>query len=291
VMATTNFQKLLLLLGILLVATNAKNFRGNDDSTTTTPPSKIHPFDILPNKMTELNWDPVRIDEFVRNHWETDKTFLGKPKNDRPPTLSTSCLHTAAWIVQGLLELQTRPNVYVGLWRRTPDENLVVYDNTHNPAERTPGPAIQAMKNFINSRPADEDIVLQVDMYQIRPTPSPTYVDHHFAMHVYDGQVNVYHNWVGVFNLIDWMSKPETHKMRYPMPIDTWFDLLEKALTYTEDEEANRVRYEAIWKLFGITDTFVFGEKKDMDPIVSRLSYPWLMSYITHWPSPPKSNE
>jgi len=280
---TTTAQKLLfgfLLLSVVLVTANSKDFLGNNQPTS---PAPVHPFDILPNKLQELEWDDQRINEHTRKYWDEERSFMGRPRNNQP-TLSTSCLHTAAWIVQGLLELEKRPNMYIGKFKKLQDENLVVYDNTARPAERLPGPAIQSMRKFIESRPSTESIVFQVDMYEVQFAPSPYYIDHHFAMHVYDGQINVYHNWQDVFNLIDWMSKPETHKMRYPMPIDTWFDLLEKALTYTEDEEGNKVRYEAIWRLFGITDKFVYGERKDLDPIVRRLSYPWVMSYITHWP-------
>jgi len=290
-------------LSLLNSTSNSKGFLSNNDQDidiiieeSAPTVSNIHPFDKLQLKLDELEWDALKVDEYIRKYWDTEKSFLeyrtNKTTKIKGPILTTSCLHTAGWIVQGLLELQTRPNVYIGLWKKTKDPSLVVYDNTPYPAERSPVPAIQNMRNFIESRPSNESIILQVDMYQIRPQPSPYYIDHHFAIHAYDGQINVYHNWQDVFNMFDWMGKNETRKQRYPMPIDTWFNLLEKALTYTEDEEANKERYEAIWKLFGITETFVYSEDiKLLDPIVKRLRYPWVLSYITHWPSPVPTEE
>jgi len=287
---TTTIQKLIfsvfLLNATLVITANSKNFLGHNEETSA---SAVHPFDQLYTKLEQLDWNPNRIDEVVRKYWNTQKTFLEYAyegyKKTNNTILTTSCLHTAAWIVQTMLELQTRTNLYYGLWKHPKNESLIVYDNTQDEAETLPTPAIQSMRNFIESHPSNESIIFQVDLYQILDEPSYYYVDHHFVIHAYDGQINLYHSWQDEFDLIDWMTKPETRQQRYPMPIDNFFALLDKAFTYTEVESEMRERYEAIWKVFGITETFVYGEKHVLDPIVRRLRHPWVMSLITHWPS------
>jgi len=287
---TTTIQKLLfsifLLSATFVITANSKNFLGNEEETRA---SAVHPFDQLYTKLEQLDWNPGRIDEVVRKYWNTQKTFLEYAyegyKKTNNTILTTSCLHTAAWIVQTMLELQTRPNVYIGLWKHPKNESLIVYDNTQDEAETLPTPAIQSMRNFIESHPSNESIIFQVDLYQILDEPSYYYVDHHFVIHAYDGQINLYHSWQDEFDLVDWMTKPETRQQRYPMPMDDFFALLDKAFTYTEVESEMRERYEAIWKVFGITESFVYGDKHVLDPIVRRLRHPWVMSLITHWPS------
>jgi len=278
-------------LTLINAKTDSKNFLGNQETSA----PAIHPFDQLYTKLEKLEWKPERIDEVVRKYWNTGKTFAeyqyeGYQKTNKT-TLTTSCLHTAAWIVQAMLELQTRPNVYVGLWKVPDNEELIVFNNTQDEAETLPVPAIKSMRNFIESRPSNESIVFQVDMYQVIPEPSYYYIDHHFVIHAYDGQISLYHSWMGEFDLVEWMTKPETRQQRYPMPIDDFFALLDKAFTYTEVESEMIERYEAIWKVFGITDTFVYGKKDVLDPIVRRLRYPWVMSLITHWPNALQSDE
>jgi len=286
---TASIQKLIycifILSATLVMTTTSKNFLSITEEASA---PAIHPFDQLYTKLEQLDWNPDRLDQIVRKYWNTSKSFLeyeyeGYKKTDKT-ILTTSCLHTAAWIVQTMLELQTRPNVYIGLWKVPEDEDLIVYKNTEDEAETLPAPAIQSMRNFIESRPSNESIILEVDLYQILDEPSYYYVDHHFVIHAYDGQINLYHSWQDEFDLVDWMTKPETRQQRYPMPMDDFFALLEKAFTYTEVESEMRERYEAIWKVFGITDTFVYGDKHVLDPIVRRLRYPWVMSLITHWP-------
>jgi len=249
-----------------------------------------HPFNQLSNRLEQLEWDAKRIDEAILKFWETEKTFLRHEVDEKTQQnhtfLSTSCLHTAAWIVVGLLELQKRPNYYYGLYKVPKDKDLIVYDNTDDLPSTSAAPVIQSLKSFIDSRPSNESIILQVDMYQLQDEPSNYYMDHHFALHVYDGQISLYHSWQNIFNLIDWMKTPGPFKLRYPMPVDTFFALLETSLTYTEEENERRKRLEATWKLFGITDTFTYGSKEVLDPVVRRLRYPWVVSLVTHWPDP-----
>jgi len=249
-----------------------------------------HPFGQLSKGLEKLDWDAKRIDEVIRKFWKTEKTFLEHEVDEKTKTnrtyLSTSCLHTAAWIVVGLLELQTRPNYYMGLYKLPKDKDLIVYDNTDDLPSTLAAPVTQSLKSFIDSRPSNESIILQVDMYQLKNYTSNYYIDHHFTLHVYDGQISLYHSWQDIFNLIDWMKSPGPFELRYPMPVDTFLAYLETSLTYTEEDDERRDRLEAIWKIFGITDTFTYGSKEVLDPVVRRLRYPWVVSLITHWPSP-----
>ena len=249
-----------------------------------------HPFGQLSKGLEKLDWDAKRIDEVIRKFWKTEKTFLEHEVDEKTKTnrtyLSTSCLHTAAWIVVGLLELQTRPNYYMGLYKLPEDKDLVVYDNTKKPRSTLAAPVIKSLKSFIDSRPLNESIILQVDMYELQDEPSDFYFDHHFAIHVYNGEISLYHSWQDTFNLIDWMKSPGSFKLRYPMPVDTFLAHFEKFITYTKEENERRDRFEAIWKIFGVTETFTYGRKEVLDPVVRKLRDQWVISLITHWPSP-----
>ena len=254
---------------------NSQNLRREE--TSLAPP---HPFDQLSKRLEQLDWDHNRIDEVIRKHWKTDKTFL------EYDDLSTSCLHTAAWIVPGLLELETRPVPYMGLFKLPKNPDLIVYNNTDDDPSTLAAPVIQSMRDFIASRPLDEPILLQVDMYQLFDEPSLYYVDHHFAIHIYNGQINLYQGWQEFFNIIDWMRKPRYRQHRYPMPVETFLGHFEKFLTYTEKEDEVRERLEATWAILGTTKEFTYGSKEDLDPIVRFLRHNWVVSLITHWPSP-----
>jgi len=263
---------------------------GTEDSV-----APLHPFEQLANKLEQLGWDPVRIDEVIRKYWDTDKSFIrykvGREKQINT-ILSTSCLHTAAWIVTGLLELQRRPNYYRGLYRLPENKDLIVYDNTGKPPSTQAAPVIESLRNFINSHPKNESIVLQVDMQQLLNYTGP-YIDHHFALHVYNGSISLYQGWQDVFNLIEWMQKPEAFSFRYPMPIETFLGHFEKVLSYDHEKgDFDRERLEHTWKIFGITDTFTFGQSRMAinDPVVRPLRFQWIVSLITHWPSPPQLN-
>jgi len=295
---TTTKQKLLffvLLLNVVIAMMNGIAWQKMWDRSKKSPMATLtlldsttdHPFDQLSKRLEQLDWDPRRIDEVIRKYWKTEKTFLEKKVGKNETGLSTSCLHTAAWIVTGLLELQTRPNnPYIGLYRLPKNNDLVVYNNTQKPRSTLAAPVIQSLKSFIDSRPVDEPILLQVDMYQKKnQTRYRTYTDHHFAIHVYDGQVSLYQGWQDSFSLIDWMREPGSFKFRYPMPVETFLAHFEKFLTYTEEESERRERLEATWSIFGKTETFVYGKKEVLDPVVRDLRYPWVVSLITHWPS------
>jgi len=247
----------------------------------------LHPFDQLSKRLEQLDWDPRRIDEVTCKYWKSEKTFLRNQVGKDEMGLSTSCLHTAAWIVTGLLEMQTRPNnPYVGIYRLPKNSDLVVYNNTQRPRSTLAAPVIKSLRSFIDSRPVDEPILLQVDMYQKKnQTLYNTYDDHHFAIHIYDGQVNLYQGWQDAFNLIDWMREPGSFKLRYPMPVDTFLAHFEKFLIYTDEDDERRERLNSTWAIFGITETFVYGNKEVLDPVVRELRHPWVVPLITHWPS------
>jgi len=297
-------QKFLLcsffLLSLALVSVNSQNFRGSrptsQDSTTTTHSTSqnataIHPFDRVVHKLNQFDWDPLRVDEYLRNYWETDKSFLHtkidpKTKNITK-ILSTSCLHTAAWVVTGLLELQKRDNLYYGLYKVPENKDLIVYQNTDKPPSTRAEPVTQSIRKFIDSRPSNESIVLEVDMYRLKDQPSPYYLDHHFAIHIYNGSISLYQGWVGGFNLIDWMSDLGMSQLRYPMSIETFFAHFERFLTYTEEETAKAERIDSIWKIFGKTGALkIRPDGWIEDKNVRSLSFPWVVSLITHWPNP-----
>jgi len=275
-------------LAILNATKDPQSFLRGSHKAASLDPS--HPFGQLSKRLEQLEWDPKRIDEVTRKFWKTEKTFLEHRVDRNTKTnhtfLSTSCLHTAAWIVVGLLKLETRPNYYMGLYKLPKDKDLVVYNNTQKPRSTNAAPVIQSLKSFIDSRPSNESIILQVDMYMLKNWTATAYNDHHFLLHVYDGQINLYQGWQDIFNLIDWMKSPGPFDQRYPMPVDTFLAHFERFLTYIDEDNERRKRLESTWKLFGITETFIYGRKEVLDPVVRDLRHPWVVPLITHWPNP-----
>jgi len=253
-------------------------------------PVCVHPLHQMAKVLEELNWDPVRVDEVVRDHFDTERSFL-RYRTSRNKTiktiLTTSCLHNAAWIAPALLATQPRDNVYYGLYKKPTDKSLIVYDNTREPVSTEAAPCINALRSFIDARPKNESILLQFDMNEKLNYTGP-YIDHHFALQIYNDSVNVYQGWQHQFSILDWMSQPYGYKLRYPMALDTWLYHFEKLLTYTTDEKGKAERLDSIWEILGVSAANTYSEKGIDDPddiVVWPLKFRWEVPLITHWPN------
>ena len=254
----------------------------------------VHPFTKVYKRLEEFNWDPIAIEEAVREHWNTTKSFVRHKidnHGENVTILSTSCFHNAPWILVALLELPALPTKQYTLYRRPLNTNLIIYDNTKNPRSILPKPPVENMRNFIHSRPSSESILFQVDLWQLNDITSSFYSDHHLMIHAYEGQICLYHAWQWQFNLIDWMTNEGSFDSRYPMDEDIFFGHFERMLAPAETKEEIRARDVAVWSIFGKTKTqkWVKGKEEGQlridDVVVRELYDTWLPVQIMHWPN------
>lgn len=300
-------MKTLLCCALVLVSIfsgiNAQNFlaacvteSASSNSYTDACSSEVtplHPFSVVRTKLEQLSWCPESINSAVREYWGTDMNFLVYHMNAQSENitgLSTSCHHTAPWILSTLFELQTMPYIRHGLYQIPENHDLIVYNNVAHPRSTLPTPPVQNIRDFINSRPQDESIILQVDICQLLPPDSHYYNDHHFMIHAYNGSINLYHSWQDHFTLIDWMTDAGSFEARYPMAQDTFLDYFERIFAPVVGEDEIKEKQEAIWALLGRTGTLTWecqGDGREgVDDVVVRLLHDtWLVLLVTHFPS------
>ena len=293
----------ILLFGAILASVNStgtQNLRGNgnDESISVSLPasrpldamSPLSPFSRVYNRLQELEWDPVRIDSTVREYWQTDKNFLRYIENDQGENvtiISTSCHHTAPWIIVALLQLQLRPYAPHSVYDVPENQDLVVYSNVEYPHSTLPTPSIQNIRDFINSRPSNESVFLQIDMCQEDYCRN----DHHFMIHAYNGQISLYQSWQDHFTLIDWMTDSGSFESKYPMAQETFLDHFEAILGPAVEEDEIRRKQESVWAILGRTSTLTWkprhiDDKERVDDVVVRLLHDtWLVLLVTHWPN------
>ena len=247
------------------------------------------------NGLEQLNWDPLSIDATVREYWDTKWSFLEWEINENGENmtiLTTACCHTAPFLISTLLGLETRPYIESGLYRLPQNTDLIIYNNTKRPRLELPTPPVQSIRNFINSRPSDESILIQLDLCRVYPEGSNYISDHHIMIHSYGGQINLYQSWQDLFTLIDWMTDAGSFDTRYPMAQDTFLDYLETFLGPAEGEEDDiKRRSEAIWALLGRTPTLkwktrlIDGKERVDDIVVRQMQNQWVVVLATHWPN------
>ena len=301
-------KKTILCCILLFAATSATNLRGlndlpscNNDPNNTCSAGYVCSgesntiFSEVYNGLKELDWDMYRIDEAVRTYWNTDWSFLEwyiNYKGENVTILTTACCHTAPFIISTLLKLQTRPYPHSGLYRLPQNPDLVLYNNIPYPHSELPKPPVQGIRDFISSRPSDESVLIQVDLCRVFPEGSYLVSDHHFMIHAYNGQINVYHSWQNLFTVVDWMTDHGSFDTRYPMAQATFFDHLETLLGPGEGEDDQlKRRQEAAWAILGRTPTIQWkvrpsdGKEVIDDVVVRHLQHTWVVTLATHWPN------
>ena len=297
----------LLVIGAALAvssATNVQSFRYKtyDESADTYLSTDacldtvipVDPFSQVYQELEKLNWDPLRIESAIREYWQTNKSFAYShegPNGENVTTLTTSCHRTAPWIITALLKLQTRHEVTPELYVLPADDQLIVYNNTERSHSTLANPPIQSIRDFISSRPSNESILLQVDMCLLAGEHGCYFIDHHFMIHAYNGQINVYQSWQDHFTLIDWMTDSGSFSSRYPMTQDTFLDYFETILAPAKEKDEIRKRQEAVWAILGRSETITWkvnssDNTETIDDVVVHLLYhQWLCVLVTHWPS------